>query len=73
VDLIDFRLDGLASLADGAVATAKRFLRKALTNHPGQRIITLDAYAASHRAITQLKVRGNDGASRSHPIQQVLE
>jgi transposase-like protein len=40
------------------VATAKRFFRKALTNHPAPRVITLDAYAASHRAITELKSAG---------------
>jgi transposase-like protein len=40
------------------VATAKRFFRKALANRPTPRVITLDAYAASHRAITELKSAG---------------
>ena len=37
------------------VAAAKRFFRKAMTSHPTPRVITLDAYAASHRAVTELK------------------
>jgi len=37
------------------VTAAKRFFRKAMKSHPTLRVITLDAYAASHRAITELK------------------
>jgi transposase-like protein len=40
------------------VAAAKRFFRKAMKNHPTPRVITLDAYAASHRAITELTSAG---------------
>ena len=40
------------------VAAAKRFFRKAMTNQATPRVITLDAYAASHRAITELKSAG---------------
>jgi transposase-like protein len=40
------------------VAAAKRFFSKAMKNHPTPRVITLDAYAASHRAITELKSAG---------------
>jgi transposase-like protein len=40
------------------VAAAKRFFRKAMKRHPTPRVITLDAYAASHRAITELKSAG---------------
>src|SRR5438270_276862 len=40
------------------VAAAKRFLRKAMKTHPAPRVITLDAYAASHRAISELKSAG---------------
>ena len=40
------------------VAAAKRFFRKALENHATPRVITLDAYAASHRAISELKSVG---------------
>jgi len=38
------------------VAAAKHFFRKAMNGTP--RVITLDAYAASHRAITELKSGG---------------
>lgn len=40
------------------VAAAKRFFRKAMKSHSTPRVITLDAYAASHRAITELKSEG---------------
>ena len=41
------------------VAAAKRFFCKALENHAPPRVITLDAYAASHRAIKELKSAGS--------------
>ena len=40
------------------VAAAKRFFSKAMREHGTPRGITLDAYAASHRAITELKSVG---------------
>jgi transposase-like protein len=40
------------------VAAAKRFFRKAWEDHGTRRVITLDAYAASHRAIKELKSVG---------------
>jgi transposase-like protein len=40
------------------VAAAKHFFRKAMKNNGTPRVITLDAYAASHRAITELKSTG---------------
>ena len=40
------------------VSAAQRFFRKALKSHPTPRVITLDAYAASHRAINELKSAG---------------
>ncbi len=40
------------------VAAAKRFFRKAMENHATPRVITLDAYAASHRAIRELQSAG---------------
>jgi transposase-like protein len=40
------------------VAAAKRFFRKAMMSHTTPRVITLDAYAASHRAITELQSVG---------------
>jgi transposase-like protein len=40
------------------VATAKRFFSHATTQHGAPRVITLDGYAASHRAVAQLKAVG---------------
>ena len=40
------------------VAAAKHFFRKAMKNNGPPRVITLDAYAASHRAIKELKSAG---------------
>jgi len=37
------------------VATAKRFFSHATRQHGAPRVITLDGYAASHRAVAQLK------------------
>ena len=40
------------------VAAAKRFFRKAMNGNGTPRVITLDAYAASHRAVRELKAEG---------------
>jgi transposase-like protein len=40
------------------VAAAKRFFRNAIKNNGTPRVVTLDAYAASHRAIAELKSIG---------------
>jgi len=40
------------------VAAAKRFFRKAMKGNGTLRVITLDAYAASHRVIRELKAEG---------------
>jgi transposase-like protein len=45
------------------VAAAKRFFSKAMKKHGTPRVITLDAYAASHRAITELKSAGHSDVS----------
>ena len=37
------------------VAAAKRFFSKAMKNNGAPRVITLDAYAASHRAVAEMK------------------
>src|SRR5436309_12341127 len=37
----------------------KAFFRKAMKSHATPRVITLDAYAASHRAIAELKAAGS--------------
>jgi transposase-like protein len=37
------------------VATAKRFFSRAAKQHGAPRVITLDGYAASHRAVDKLK------------------
>ena len=53
---VDFRLS-----ARRDVAAAKAFFRKAIKSHrwPPQ-TITLDGYAASHRAVRELKVDGTE-------------
>src|SRR5271166_2890218 len=40
------------------MAAAKRFFAKATKQHGAPRVITLDGYAASHRAVAQLKEIG---------------
>src|ERR1700756_5164018 len=40
------------------VAAAKRFFSRAAKQHGSPRVITLDGYAASHRAIAELKATG---------------
>ena len=40
------------------VAAAKRFFQKAMNGNGTPRVITLDAYAASHRAVRELKGEG---------------
>ena len=50
---VDFRLSECRD-----VAAAKAFFRKAMTHNGTPRVITLDAYAASHRAIADLKAEG---------------
>ena len=50
---VDFRLSERRD-----VAAAKAFFRKAMKHNGTPRVITLDAYAASHRAIADLKAEG---------------
>src|SRR3954463_807006 len=40
------------------VAAAKRFFQKAMNGNGTPRVVTLDAYAASHRAVRELKAAG---------------
>ena len=40
------------------VAAAKRFFQQAMSGNGTPRVITLDAYAASHRAVRELKAMG---------------
>ena len=40
------------------MAAAKRFFRKAIKTNGAPRVITLDAYAAPHRAVRELKADG---------------
>jgi transposase-like protein len=40
------------------VAAAKRFFSRAAKQHGAPRVITVDGYAASHRAVTKLKAAG---------------
>jgi transposase-like protein len=57
VDKQGWTVDFLLSKQRDAAA-AKCFLSKAMKKHGTPRVITLDAYAASHRAITELKSAG---------------
>jgi transposase-like protein len=41
------------------IAAAKRFFSRALKQHGAPRVITLDGYAASHRAVAKLKEVGS--------------
>jgi transposase-like protein len=50
---VDFRLSEHRD-----VAAAKAFFRKAMKHNGTPRVITLDAYAASHRAVRELKADG---------------
>ncbi len=50
---VDFRLSERRD-----VAAAKAFFLKAMKNNGTPRVITLDAYAASHRAVVGLKTEG---------------
>jgi transposase-like protein len=49
---VDFRLSERRN-----VAAAKAFYRRAMNHHGTPRVITLDAYAASHRAVRELRTR----------------
>jgi transposase-like protein len=40
------------------IAAAKRFFSRAVKQHGAPRVITLDGYAASHRAVDKLKAAG---------------
>ena len=40
------------------MSAAKRFFSRATKQHGAPRVITLDGYAASHRAVTNLKAAG---------------
>ena len=50
---VDFRLSERRD-----VAATKAFFRKSMKHHGAPRVITLDAYAASHRAVRELKADG---------------
>src|SRR5580698_9517598 len=55
------------------VAAAKRFFSRAAKQHGAPRVITLDGYAASHRAVAKLKTSGNLTAPRTGAILQIPE
>jgi len=65
---VDFYLSG-----NRDVEAAKQFLRKAMKNQRAPTKITLDAYAASHRAVTELKDGGELPKRVPGAIQQVSE
>jgi transposase-like protein len=55
------------------VAAAKRFFSRAVRQHGAPRVITLDGYAASLRAVTNLKESGRLPRRLRGTILQVLE
>jgi transposase-like protein len=55
------------------VAAARRFLSRAVRQHGAPRVITLDGYAASHRAVTNLERVRKVTAPAAGTILQVLE
>src|SRR3954449_9192710 len=65
---VDFRLSERRD-----VAAAKAFFRKAMKHNGAPRVITLDAYAASHRAVRELKVDGKTAEAGSGPFEQVSQ
>jgi transposase-like protein len=66
---VDFRLSGRRD-----VAAAKAFIRKAIKNHqrPPQ-TITLDGYAASHRAVCELKADSVLPIDTKSALVEILE
>ncbi len=55
------------------VAAAKRFFQKAVNENGTPQIITLDANAASHRAVQELKDRRQPAEASASPLKQVLK
>ena len=53
------------------MAAATRFFSKAIKQHGVPRVITLDGYAASHRAVAKLKHAGMFTAPRRGAILQI--
>jgi transposase-like protein len=55
------------------VNVAKSILRSAMKNTRVPTKITLDAYAASHRAVREMKEDGRTSAAGEGPLQPILE
>ena len=55
------------------IAAAKRFFSRATKQHGAPRVITLDGYAASHRAVAKLKTSGILPEPRTSAIMQIFE
>ncbi len=55
------------------VATAKRFFSNAAKQHGAPRVITLDGYVASHRAVAELKRGWNATAPGTDSLLPILE
>ena len=65
-------MDSLLS-AKRDVDAARRFFHKAVNGNGAPGVITLDAYAASHRAINDLKAEGKNTEARPRPFEQVSQ
>jgi putative transposase len=55
------------------MAAAQRFFSRAIRQHGAPRVITLDGYAASHRAVAKLKSRRHLTGPGAGTLQQVFE
>ena len=54
------------------VAAAKRFFSRAAKQHGAPRVITLDGYAASHRAVAKIKTSGILSMQSWNPARRAL-
>jgi transposase-like protein len=51
------------------MSAAKRFFSRAAKQHGAPRVITLDGYAASHRAVAQLKTSGIIRPTKTYTLE----
>jgi transposase-like protein len=55
------------------IAAAKRFFSRATRQHGVPRVITLEGYAASHRAVAKLKAVGTEAGANRRPPRATAE